>query len=208
MQASTFRPRRPRGKVWLAGTLVVVGLAVAGVAIAGRPSTTDPVSATFAATTVVKKNVQTCTGADGTYELTRATYSGTSSSSDPSLNGPIRIDVNSVYNTTKNLGWLNAKLRVDGPTRGDKTRGSLSAVNAGGRLQGFLSGSGKAPRKHLLANVSASFASATGFAAGQLGTGTATNTAVVSSGSCKPPKPQKPTRQAKPTHPKPPKPHQ
>jgi hypothetical protein len=205
MDGSNVRHSRPRSKAWLAGA-VVAGLAIAGAAIAAGPSATNPVSATFTATTVVTKNVQTCIGADGTYELTHATYSGTSSSSDPSLNGPIRIDVKSVYNTTKNLGWLNAKLRVNGST-GDNAHGNLSAVNAGGKLQGFLNGTATAPGRHLLANVSASFASATGFGSGQLGTGSATNTAVVSSGSCKPPKPHKPNPPTKPTHPKPPKHH-
>ena len=204
MKSLSFRRGGARRRAWLAGA-AVLALAVAGVAIAGGPSTTNPVSATFNATTVVKKNVQTCTGADGTYEITHATYAGTSTSADPSLNGPIRIDIKSVYNTTKNLGWLNAKLQFDGTTPGGKAHGNLSAVNAGGQLHGFVSGQETAPGKHLLANVSASFAGATGFGSGQLGTGTAINTAVVFSGSCKAAEPQKPAHPTKPSHPKPPK---
>lgn len=200
MKRSIFGEHRPRRRAWLAGA-AVVALTVTGVAIAGGPSTTSQVSATFTATTVVQKDVQTCTGVDGTYEITHATYSGTAVSSDPHLNGPIRIDVKSVYNTTKNLGWLSGKLRVDNSTTGDRAHGNLSAVNMGGQLQGFLSGEETAPGNRLLANVSASFASATGFGSGQLGAGTATNTAVVSSGSCKSHEPPKPPHPAKPAHP-------
>jgi hypothetical protein len=207
MNRSILRWDRSHRRAWFAGA-AVVALTVTGVAIAGGPATTNPDTATFAATTVVQKTVQTCAGADGTYEITHATYSGTASSSDPHLNGPIRIDVKSVYNTTKNLGWLSGKVHVDNATTGDRAHGNLSAVNVGGQLQGFLSGEETAPGNRLLANVSASFASATGFGSAQLGTGTATNTAVVSSGSCKhaklpkPPKPPHPAHPAKPTHPK------
>ena len=204
MKRSIVLQRRLHKRVWLAGA-AVAALTIAGVAIAGGPSTTNSVSATFTATTVVRQHVHTCTGADGTYEITHATYYGTSSSSDPNLNGQIRIDVKSIYNTTKSLGWLNGEVHVDGSTSGDRTHADLSAVNTGGQLQGFLSGSEAGPGNRLLANVSASFASATGFGSGQLGTGTATDTAVVSSGSCKPFKPQKPPHPPKPNHPKPPK---
>lgn len=210
MKRSIVLQRRLHKRVWLAGA-VVAALTIAGVAIAGGPSTTNSVSATFTATTVVRQHVHTCTGADGTYEITHATYYGTSSSSDPNLNGQIRIDVKSIYNTTKSLGWLSGKLRVDNSTTGDRAHGNLSAVNVGGQLQGFLSGEETAPGNRLLANVSASFASATGFGAGQLGAGTATNTAVVFSGSCnshKPPKPPHPDKPTHPEHPKTPKSHQ
>jgi hypothetical protein len=207
MMRSIFHWERTQRRAWLAGA-VVVALTVTGVAIAGGPSATSPVSATFTATTVLEKTVQTCTGADGTYEITHGTYSGTAVSTDPHLNGPIWIDVRSVYNTTKNLGWLSAKVHVDNATTGDRAHGNLSAVNVGGQLQGFLSGAETAPGNHLLANVSATFASATGFGSGQLGTGTGTNTAVVSGGSCKPDKREKPAHWGKPDHPKPPKSHQ
>ena len=139
MKRSIFGEHRPRRRAWLAGA-AVVALTATGVAIAGGPSTTTQVSATFTATTVMQKDVQTCTGVDGTYEITHATYSGTAVSSDPHLNGPVRIDVKSVYNTTKSLGWLSGKLRVDNSTTGDRAHGNLSAVNVGGQLQGFLSG--------------------------------------------------------------------
>jgi hypothetical protein len=213
MMRSIFHWERTQRRAWLAGA-VVVALTVTGVAIAGGPSATSPVSATFTATTVLEKTVQTCTGADGTYEITHGTYSGTAVSTDPHLNGPIWIDVRSVYNTTKNLGWLSGKVHVENATTGDRAHGNLSAVNVGGQLQGFLSGEETAPGSRLLANVSASFASATGFASAQFGAGTATNTAIVSSGSCnrhgppKPPHPAHPDHPGKPTHPTTPKSHQ
>lgn len=178
-----------RPRMWLAA-VSVVALAAAGVAIADSGSaTTSTVSLpTFSATTVVKKNVTTCTGADGTYEFTDATYTGTASgSADPNLNGALQIEVRSVYNTTKNLGWLKGHLKIDSSTPNQGARGQLTAVNVNGQLQGFLKGDDEGPGGKLLGNVSASFAGATGFASGSLGTGTGTNTAIVVGGSCNPP---------------------
>ena len=163
---------------------VAAALAVAGVAVAGGASTTTAVSATFVATTVADRNVQTCTGTDGTYEVTNATYTGTSTSSDPNLNGPIRVTVRSVLNTTKNLGWLRAGVQIDSTTPGDGARAILVAVNSAGALQGMLLGDESTPHAKLLANLTASFNGATGFASAAVGTGGGTDTAVTFGGSC------------------------
>ena len=193
------RPRKPLAKALLAGA-AVLALAVAGVAIAGPgggASSTSAVSATFVATTVVTQHTDTCTGADGSYVVTHATYTGTSSgSANANLNGPIELDLKSVYNTTSNLGWVSGNVRFNPGTPGDKAHGNLTAVDVSGQLQGFLTGNA-GPGTHLLANVSGAFTSTGGFTTGSLGTGTATNTGLVSSGSCEPPPPP----------PMPPKPH-
>src|SRR5260221_10241959 len=124
-----LRPRRPRGKAWIAVAAVV---AVAGTVVAiaaGALATTQSVDATFNATTVKHRIVRTCTGADGdTYEITKATYTGTAASGDSRLDAAIEIRVRSVYNTTKALGQL------DGKVPGDNARGNLSAVNTEGVL--------------------------------------------------------------------------
>ena len=119
-----------------------------------------------------------------TYEVTNATYTGTSTSSDPNLNGPIRVTVRSVLNTTKNLGWLRAGVQIDSTTPGDGARATLVAVNSAGTLQGMLLGDESTPGAKLLANVTASFNGATGFASAAVGTGGGTDTAVTFGGSC------------------------
>jgi hypothetical protein len=199
--------RRPRRKALLAGAAGMM-LALAGVAIADTgTSSTAAVAATFSATSLVKKDVRTCTGADGTYEVTHATFTGTSSSSDAHLNGTLQLDVKSVFNTTTNLGWLEGKLKVESSTAGESAKGKLSAVNSGGQLSGFVKGDVSEPHGKLLANFSAGFSTTGGFSSGQLGGGgTTTNTAIVASGECtdgkpgkgpKPPKPPKPQKHDK-----------
>lgn len=197
--------RIPRGKAWFA--VAAVALAVAGVAIADPGSgSTNTVSATFIATTSVDKNVQTCTGTDGTYEITHATYTGSATSSDVNLNGAIKLDVKAVYNQTKNLGWVEANVHVDGSTAGHGAHGHLTAVNSNGTLEGFLNGDEQGPDGKLLANVTGAFTSLGGFTSGSIGTGGGNNTALVAGGDCKPPKPPKPDH-PKPDHPKPDKHH-
>ena len=176
----------------LAGVAVVGALVFAGIAIAvpGSASTTA-VSATFTATNVTNLKSRTCTGADGTYELRSATYSGNSSSGDSRLNGTIELRVKSVYNTTENLGWLDADVRVNGASA-HRAHGKLHAVNTEGTLQGLLSGGVHGDNGKLLANVSAGFTSGGGFTDGKLGTGSGANTALVFSGNCKPEPPKAP----------------
>jgi hypothetical protein len=207
--STLHRLRKTSRKAWLVAA-AVAAFAVAGVAAAGDgPSSTSAVSASFVATTVNAKHIDTCTGADGAYVITHATYTGTSSgSANANLNGAIEIDLKSVYNTTTNLGWASGNVRFNPGTPGDKAHGKLTAVDVNGQLQGFLAGSA-GPGTQLLGNVSAAFSSTGGFTTGSLGSGAATDTAIVTTGSCKPVKPVKP---APPTTPptkpaKPPKPN-
>jgi len=197
----------------LTGVAVVGALVFAGIAIAvPGPASTQAVSATFTATTVAGLKSWTCTGADGTYTVTNATYSGTASSSDGRLNGTIELHVKSIYNTSKNLGWLDANVKVVGGSAGVNAHGKLHAVNDDGQLEGLLTGGVHGPEGKLLGNVSAGFTSGGGFTGGRLGTGTAANTALVLSGDCKQPHPPKapkapkaPTAPTAPKVPKPPK---
>jgi hypothetical protein len=174
-------PRKPLAA--LAASFAV--LALTGIALAhGKgPSSTQAVTATFSTDAVSNLKTNTCTGADGTYTQTRATYSGTATSDDPRLNGTLTIRARSVYNTATNLGHVEGAFRVKG-TDGH-ARGVFSAVSTGGTLAGFAGGSVAAPRGTLLANLSATFDPATGFSAGQLGSGSSDDTAVVVSGFCR-----------------------
>jgi hypothetical protein len=176
--------RHSRSRGWLAGS-AIVALSIAGAAIAASsPVSTTAVNASFTATTVSNRSVQTCTGSDGTYELTRATFAGTATSSDPHLNGPITLDVSSVYNTVKTLGWIKAEVRIESSTPGDGTTAKLTAVDNNGTVQGFLVGDGHGNGVTLLANLTGSFTGAGGFTTGSIGTGSATDTAIITSGSC------------------------
>ena len=193
-----MRKRLP-GVRALTGVAVAGGLVFAGIAIAlPGPASTKSVSATFAATKVTDLKSSTCTGADGAYTVTNATYSGDSSSSDSRLDGKIELRVKSIYNTDKSLGWLEANVKVAGAGADEKAHGKLHAVNKGGQLQGLLTGGVHGPDGKLLGNVSAGFTSGGGFTDGKLGTGGADNTAIVHSGACKPPKAPKSPKTAKP----------
>jgi len=177
-----LRPRRPRGKAWIAVAAVV---AVAGTVVAiaaGALATTQSVSATFDATTVKNRTVKTCTGENGnSYEITHATYTGTAVSKESRLEGTIEIRVKSVYNTTQNLGVLEGKVHV---RNSGSARGNLSAVNTNGTLEGFLKGGVHDSAGKLFANISAGYSSLGGFSGGELGSGTPTNTAIIFSGGC------------------------
>jgi hypothetical protein len=178
---------RPRGKAWfaVAGFIAVACTGVAVAIAAGHPATIKSVDATFTATTIKNRTVQTCTGDNGdSYEVTHATYTGESSSDESRLDGPIEIRVKSIYNTTKDLGSLEGNVKVKKPEHGDKAHGKLSAVNTDGTLEGFLKGGVHDPGGKLFANASAGFTSAGGFTDGKLGTGSATNTAIIFSGGC------------------------
>lgn len=200
----------------LVAALAVVG--TAGIALAGPSGsrTTKSVSATFTATTVKHSKTTTCTGSDGTYAVTHATYTGSSTSSDPRLNGTLVVDVESVLNTSSNLGTLKGHFHIRNSSSGTAD-GSLTGVLSGGTLQGLATGHVHGPRPSkgsppsppmlpgaLLGNVTASFSAAGGFTSGSLGSGSGTDTATVMSGSCpRTPKPpaSHPAPPAHPSHP-------
>src|SRR5262245_6903832 len=92
-------------KLLLIGLIPVVGLALTGVAVARFTADgTTSLAAAFSATASQSFRSRTCDGPDGKYQLIDAIYTGTSTSSDPKLNGDARIRNRSVYNTTENTG--------------------------------------------------------------------------------------------------------
>jgi hypothetical protein len=147
----------------------------------------------FLATGLKHLTTTTCTGADGVYAVTHATYTGTATSADPRLDGTLRVQVKSVVNTTTNLGFLRGTFHVR-DVGGGSANGTLVGVLSGGTLQGFATGDLRGPhpaagmphpaRAELLGSVTASFTPAGGFTAGSLGVGPATDTAIALTGSC------------------------
>lgn len=162
----------------------VSALAVAGLALAhgGGPGSVQAASATFDAATVTDLHSGTCTGADGTYTRTKATYTGNSVSSDARLNGTLTVKARTLYNSTTGLGVVQGRFRVDNAD--GHTAGKFMAVDTAGSLDGFVGGWSMGPHAGLVGSLTATFDPATGFSEGQLGTGSSTNAAVFVSGRC------------------------
>lgn len=146
-----------------------VALAAAGVALADGIGTSavKSAAATFTATTVASSSTRTCTNADGTFVLTRAEYRGTATSSEPSLNGPITLRILSLINTTKNLGTVGGRIRID--ASGRDTAAGFAGVYSGGQVHGLAAGHAGGPPGRLRADVSAGFSAAGGFTNGKIG---------------------------------------
>lgn len=160
--------------------LVVTGFAVAH---AKQSRTTDAVAATFTATSTERSETRQCTGADGTYNVTHGVYEGTASG-DPLLAGEIVIRTQSVVNATSGLGWTKGHVALRDADGKLKAKASLVAVNTGGTaLNGFLNGRVK-EGGHLLANFSAAFNADGSALAGELGSGGAVNSAILTKGGC------------------------
>ncbi len=122
----------------------VTALAVAGLAIAGpgRSGSTSLVAASFYANTLVKSHTQTCTATNNdAITVTDATFTGTATSTDTRLAGPVSIHVKSVYDSTTSAGSLTGDLEIAGtsnPPAPGHFHAALGAVNANGNVQGFL----------------------------------------------------------------------
>jgi hypothetical protein len=167
-----------------AGVLLVpVGVAVAQLTQDG----TQAVSATFSAARE-RGDLRTCTGPDGTYEIVKGRYAGQSQSSQPTLSGPIVLNIAAVYNQTEHIGWMTGSLRIRTGDQGVTTRlvGTLTQGPSDTRiLDGFVNGpAGKGGTK-LFGNVTSSFTGTGGFTGGKIGEGGA-NIALLSGRVCKP----------------------
>ena len=161
-------------------------------------------SASFYANTLVNSHSQTCTGTNNdSYQLTDATFTGTAASTDTHLAGPLTIHVRSIYDATTNLGSLSADVRVGSTTPpgpppappAQMFHGHLTAVNVNGTVQGYLTGD-EGGGVQVQGNVTATFSATGGFSSsttpGQFGAGSASDTAIVTSGGCKPTPPTPP----------------
>jgi hypothetical protein len=169
-----------RLKFWIGGA--IVALATTGIAMAAQGAKTDTPSATFSAT-AKRVQTRTCEGSDGTYKITRGVYEGKIDSEDLRLNGPVRIKIESFYNTDENAGWMHGELRMRNADTQSHAEARLAAVNLDGNVEGLLTGMARAPRAKLLANFSAKF-TPDAFSDGELGQGASTNQALFFGGGC------------------------
>ena len=168
-------------------TAVIAMLATAGLAIAqvmGGTKSIQSVTGTFTATTVATKGkTTTCKTSDGkTIATTKATYTG-AGAGNADLAGPIRLDVQSVINTTDDVGVVTGKLRIDVVPGGDTIAQFTSAYEKG-KLAGLATGHVQDPHAKLYANVSAGFNPASGFTDGKLGATAGGSAVEVAKGKC------------------------
>ena len=161
----------------------LTALGSAGIALAHGNDNADglkttPVAATFTAAAGDHLSSRTCTGADGTYTISRGSWNGTAVSSSGRLAGALVIRGELGVNQTTGAGWLVARVRIDG--NGDNRKdagGELNGVIAGGKLTGFLAGRVR-DEGALYASVSASVGTG-GLTDGQIGGGASSSAAVV-----------------------------
>jgi hypothetical protein len=176
-----------RKRLVLMGPVVVATLAAAGVAAAhGRGTSVQAASATFAATTVSNLNQVTCsvTGGD-TFQATKATYTGQSSSNDPRLAGALTIRAWSLVDTTNGVGHVFGLFHIKGP--GTQAHGTLNAAVANGDASGIARGFVRHQWGRIVASLGSQFDPNAGFSSGSLG-GSTTGAGFIRSGRwCAPP---------------------
>jgi hypothetical protein len=177
-------------RIILSAVAATAALATAGLALATlNASGVSATTATFSAAKQ-RSETRTCTGNGDTYEITNGRYAGTIDFADANndLDGPVLIQVRSVLNKTKGVGYIQGWLR----TKDDDRRGHgafVGTLDGSGNVDGFFQG--RVNRKYavLLGSVSATFSADGGFTAGKLGGGTTSLPAVLAGRPCTDSKP-------------------
>ena len=176
-----------RKRLALLGLIVAAALSAAGVAAArGRTTSVQAASATFTATDVSQLSQVTCsvTGGD-TFQATKATYRGTSLSSDPRLAGALTIRAWSLVDTTNGVGHVFGNFRIKGP--GTRAHGTLNGAIANGEASGIARGFVRHQWGRIVASMGSTFNPNTGFSTGSLG-GSSVGAGFIRSGRwCAPP---------------------
>ena len=176
-----------RKRLALLGLIVAAALSAAGVAAArGRTTSVQAASATFTATDVSQLSQVTCavTGGD-TFQATKATYRGTSLSSDPRLAGALTIRAWSLVDTTNGVGHVFGNFRIKGP--GTRAHGTLNGAIANGEASGIARGFVRHQWGRIVASMGSTFNPNTGFSTGSLG-GSTVGAGFIRSGRwCAPP---------------------
>lgn len=171
--------------VAIAAALSTAGLALATMSASGISATT----ATFNAAKE-RSETRTCTGNGDTYEITNGRYAGTVDFADPNsaLDGPVRIQVRTVLNKTKGIGYVEGWLRI----KDDDRRGHgrfVGTLDGSGNVDGFVQGRVNREYAVLLGSMSAKFSADGGFTEGKIGSGTTSLPAVLVGRPCRDSKP-------------------
>jgi len=176
-----------RKRLALLGLIVAAALSAAGVAAArGRTTSVQAASATFTATDVSQLSQVTCsvTGGD-TFQATKATYRGTSWSSDARLAWALTIRAWSLVDTTNGVGHVFGNFRIKGP--GTRAHGTLNGAIANGEASGIARGFVRHQWGRIVASMGSTFNPNTGFSTGSLG-GSTVGAGFIRSGRwCAPP---------------------
>ena len=168
------------------GLIMAAALAAAGVAAARKPTSVQAASATFNAPAVSNLSQVTCsvTGGD-TFQATKATYTGTSTSTDTRLAGALTIHAWSLVDTTNGVGHVFGDFRIKGP--GTRAHGTLNGAIANGEASGIARGFVRHDWGRIVASMGSSFDPSAGFSNGSLGGATAGAGFIRSGQWCTPP---------------------
>lgn len=168
------------------GLFVIVGAALA---TQPRPETAD-VSAAFTANQT-RMSTRTCDVDGNTFRITRSTWRGTATSSEPRLSGALVITTRTVLNETTGDGWASGTWRTVNDTVGNpRTRAKSNArlqavIDNGNHLDGLATGETRRPYSRLLGNFSATIVGST--LSGELGADSPVapdNSAILYRGNC------------------------
>jgi len=162
------------------GAILTAALVTAGIAAAELDSGgVVGVSATFDATTVVKSVQKTCTVNGGdTYTYTKAVYSGTASSADARLNGPITINAESMTDDTSDIGAVVGDYTIAG-ANGAGSFGRIEASLYSDGMSGAVRGHSSNPWGELFAGLNGTFSANLGFSNAGIGTSASAATGVM-----------------------------
>lgn len=159
------------------GALVATSVAVAD---GWRTADVSAASATFTATTPTNVRTSTYTCGTQTIEVTTGRWTGTATSTTPDLAGPVELHLKSVYNATKNLGWVAGKLKIRAAD--DATVAHVTGINANGAIDGWLRGHAGRGDGKLFGSLTGTFSKTAGMTAGAIGSGSGADLAVIADG--------------------------
>ena len=155
------------------GALVAASAAVAHL----RAADVTAAAATLTATTPTNVETRTFSCDGQTFEVTTGKWTGTATSTTADLNGPAALYLKSVYNTTKKLGWIEGRLKI--AASDNRTHLSITGVNSDGTIDGWVRGSAGRGDGSVFGSLAGTFSKTGGLTAGAIGSGTATNAAVI-----------------------------
>lgn len=173
---------RKRGLIagGVAAALTTAAVATAAVFTASGITPTTAHGFTAAKTSVESRS---CTGADNKqFTITRGRYTGSVNFDNPAaeLDGPLTIDARTTYSTTDGYGIVEGSFRVkDADTR---LSGKITGTLKGTQFVGYLGASARGAHATVVGNISATFDPATGFTAGEVGSGSSTAVLAVLAG--------------------------
>jgi hypothetical protein len=162
-----------------AGAAALVASSVA-VAHGWKTADVTAASATFTATTPTNVRTTSYTCGTQTIEVTTGRWSGTATSTTADLAGSVDLYLKSVYNATKNLGWVEGKLKIraaDG-----NTHAHVTGINANGAIDGWLRGHAGRGDGSLFGSLTGTFSKTGGMTAGAIGSGSGADLAVIADG--------------------------